>query len=507
MNIEKIWNELKPKKVAIENRAREASSLTIPSVLPPENHQETQSLKIPYQSLGARGVTNLASKLNLSLLPPNTPFFKLDVSDYDIEEASAQRSEVLKALNNVQLVVQQEVEKRGLRKTASEMWKNLIITGNALFHIREDTIKTYRFDQWVCQRDGAGNLLKWAIKEQIGWDVLTQEQKEIIINNIPKEDIEKYGDNNNNSVNLDIFTGGRYRDGKWYVQQEILGVAIWGRTYKKEDFPFFFLRWTALPGESYGRGMIEDYWGDLVTLEILQKALNEGSIASSTIWWLIKPDSILKPQQLKTAQNGEILPGNPGDVSAVQLDKLQDFSWIIQYSNTVEKRLQRDFLMIDSIQRNAERVTAEEIRKLSEEIETALGGVFSLLAYEFQLPLAKFMVRSLAKKGLINRNILQGMDLLDFKIVTGWDALGRTQEYQKLITLLNTIAPLASEGLQYLNVGEYINRVASALGIETGLVKSQETLDQEQQQQLMQQFLAQHMQQQQQQTQSPQGGI
>lgn len=163
--------------------------------------------------------------------------------------------------------------------------------------------------------------------------------------------------------------------------------------------------------------------------------------------------------------------------------------------------------MIDSIQRNAERVTAEEIRKLSEEIETALGGVFSLLAYEFQLPLAKFMVRSLAKKGLINRNILQGMDLLDFKIVTGWDALGRTQEYQKLITLLNTIAPLASEGLQYLNVGEYINRVASALGIETGLVKSQETLDQEQQQQLMQQFLAQHMQQQQQQTQSPQGGI
>ena len=33
----------------------------------------------PYQSVGSRGVNNLASKLLLLLFPPNSPFFRLSV--------------------------------------------------------------------------------------------------------------------------------------------------------------------------------------------------------------------------------------------------------------------------------------------------------------------------------------------------------------------------------------------------------------------------------------------
>ena len=35
----------------------------------------------PYQSVGSRGVMNLASKLMLALFPPQAPFFRLDVDD------------------------------------------------------------------------------------------------------------------------------------------------------------------------------------------------------------------------------------------------------------------------------------------------------------------------------------------------------------------------------------------------------------------------------------------
>ena len=35
----------------------------------------------PYQSVGSRGVTNLASKLMLALFPPQAPFFRLDVDE------------------------------------------------------------------------------------------------------------------------------------------------------------------------------------------------------------------------------------------------------------------------------------------------------------------------------------------------------------------------------------------------------------------------------------------
>lgn len=47
------------------------------------------------------------------------------------------------------------------------------------------------------------------------------------------------------------------------------------------------------------------------------------------------------------------------------------------------------FLLNSAVQRQGERVTAEEIRYVAGELEDTLGGVYSILAQELQLPLAK----------------------------------------------------------------------------------------------------------------------
>ena len=62
------------------DRGQECSELTIPSLLPPDGFHSSTDLYNPFQSVGARGVNNLASKLLLLLLPPNSPFFRLSVS-------------------------------------------------------------------------------------------------------------------------------------------------------------------------------------------------------------------------------------------------------------------------------------------------------------------------------------------------------------------------------------------------------------------------------------------
>ena len=61
--------------------------------------------------------------------------------------------------------------------------------------------------------------------------------------------------------------------------------------------------------------------------------------------------------------------------------------------NRIETRLQFAFLLNSSIQRNAERVTASEIRFMAEDLEQALGGIYSILSQEFQLP---FVMRKMA---------------------------------------------------------------------------------------------------------------
>ena len=64
------------------NVAYECAELTIPTLLmrneSPPNYSQ---FKTPWQSVGAKGVVTLASKLMLGLLPPSTSFFKLQLDD------------------------------------------------------------------------------------------------------------------------------------------------------------------------------------------------------------------------------------------------------------------------------------------------------------------------------------------------------------------------------------------------------------------------------------------
>jgi hypothetical protein len=73
-------------------------------------------------------------------------------------------------------------------------------------------------------------------------------------------------------------------------------------------------------------------------------------------------------------------------------------------------------------------------------------------------------------------------------ITTGLEALGRGHDQIKLDSLLQRLAPLGPEAIaEYLNVGDYIKRTATAIGIEAnGLVRSEEEVQQSRQQKMMQ---------------------
>ena len=62
-------------------RSRFCSSLTVPSILPPEGWNEQSQLSQPYSSVAARGVTAMASRMLSALLPLNdTPFFRFELA-------------------------------------------------------------------------------------------------------------------------------------------------------------------------------------------------------------------------------------------------------------------------------------------------------------------------------------------------------------------------------------------------------------------------------------------
>ena len=74
-------------------------------------------------------------------------------------------------------------------------------------------------------------------------------------------------------------------------------------------------------------------------------------------------------------------------------------------------------------------------------------------------------------------------------ITTGLEALGRGHDLNKLAAMLEQLSQLGPETLmKHMNIGDYISRVGTSLGIDMkGLIKTEEEMNQEMQQAQMQQ--------------------
>ena len=429
------------------DRARDAAKLTIPSLLPPDGHSAHSKLYTPYQGIGARGINNLSSKMLLALLPPNSPFFRLTVDDFKLQELAQEegaRAEVEDALSSIERAVMSEIESSSTRIAAFEALKHLLVAGNVLLYQPDKGgMRVFHLDRYIIKRDPMGNALEIITQEEIAPSALPEEIRALL-----EEPTSESSVNEDEPVKL--YTQVVRRDGKWHVSQEVAGIPVPEATgtFPLDKSPYIPLRLSRIDGESYGRGYVEEYQGDLNSLE---------------------------------APNGAIREGDAADVSTLQVQKSGDMQIAFQSSQEIKERLSYAFLMNSSVQRNAERVTAEEIRYMASELEDALGGIYSILSQEFQLPLVNRLLLQMQKQKKVPQ-LPKGV--VSPTIVTGLEALGRGHDLNKLSAMLDHLQPLGPEAIQkYMNVGDYIQRVGTSLGMDMdGLIKSDEQMQQEEQQ-------------------------
>lgn len=461
------------------DRARRCSELTIPTLVPPSGHGPHTVYYTPWQGIGARGVNNLASKLLLSLLPPNSPFFRLGIDDFTSAQLAGEpgaRAKIEEGLNKIERAVQNEIEGSGLRSPIFLALKHLIVAGNYLAYLPKDGgVKGYPLDRYVVQRDTLGNVLDVLALDEVSPLALDKEVKDLLVG-------EDAGKDQSPDKTVKLYTR-FYRDGnQWKSYQEIKGMIIPGSegSWPIDKPPFMALRWTHIDGEDYGRSYVEEYIGDLISLEGLSKAIVEASAVAAKVVYLLNPNGVTRAKDLTKAESGEVIVGSVADVAALQTQKQADMSIAYQAANTITDRLSMAFLMNSAIQRNAERVTAEEVRYMAGELEDALGGVYSILSQEFQLPLVIRIMDRMTKQ---KRLPALPKGVVTPQIVTGLEALGRGHDLNKYQMMIQALAPLGPEAMaKYMNPGDYIKRIGTSLGIDMdGLIKSEEQLQQEEQ--------------------------
>ena len=479
MTAKSRYDNLSSDRSQFLNEAEDATKLTLPYLI--RGHEEyskgMKQLKTPWQSVGAKGVVALASKLSLSLVPPQTSFFKLQLDESQLgEQFEPQvKSELDLSFAKIERTILDAIAASDDRVVIHQALQHLVVGGNALIFMGKAGLKLFPLNRYVIERDGNGEVIEIVTKERINKDLIPNYEP-------PKNEYQDVVDGEEDENEIDVYTHCKRDNNRFIWHQEINNKRLKGSESKApvDATPWLPLRFNTVDGEAYGRGRVGQFIGDLKSLEALSQAIVEGSAAAAKVVFTVSPSSTTKPQTLAQAGNGAIVQGRPDDIGVIQVGKTADFATALQHMQTLEKRLNEAFLILSV--RQSERTTAEEVRMTQMELEQQLGGLFGLLTVEFLVPYLNRKLSVFQKTGEIPR-IPKGM--VKPIIVAGINSLGRGQDVQALGQFLQTIAQtMGPEAIAtYINPEEVVKRLAAAQGIDVlNLVKSMQEVQEADQQ-------------------------
>lgn len=459
------WEKLDQKKTAIYRRCEDYATWTLPYIFPVSGTNKDVEQNGPVDSTGSRAVNNLANKLVMTLFQPHSPFFRLNVSSDTINELTAaakggdkDAQEILdtidKSLAQAEKDAMQLLDYNKFRTEATNVAKSLVITGNSLMYhpLDEDArVQSYSLRDYCVVRDLSGTVIEIITKDVKAFSTFKKSvQDEIRTGNKHK----KYEDDTDVCIYTHIVLKD---DGKYHMNQsadetDLDSTAKW----TPEELPYMVLTWNLVRGEDYGRGLVEDYAGAFHALHVLNNSLVDMVGIASDIKFLVNPASMLDVAALNDSESGSYHSGNEGDISVPQLNKQYDMQFIEGTVVRFQQQIGQAFLLNSSVTRNAERVTAEEIRYVAQELEISHGGIYSRFAEEWQLRLAVLLMRKL------DFSISRTDKTVWPQIITGLDSLSRAGDLDNLrlfvmdMQMLNEVPEEIRAVINPLRFAEYI---------------------------------------------------
>lgn len=436
------WQQLDSKKGDMVRRCEDYAMWTLPYMFPQTGSKHTELVGAT-DSTGAKAVNHLSNKLIMTLFQPNQPFFRLMASDdmiAEIKDASKEgddnAKEILEkldaALVKAEKDAMRELDYTKYRTEATTAAKALIITGNALlYHPEKDgKVQSYGLRDFCIVRDLSGNMV----------ELITRDKKALYTFSKEVQDVLKAANKNKydkDNCEITIYTQlCLEEDGKFHLKQAADQVPLKSSgTWPVEDLPWIPLTWNLIRGEDYGRGLVEDYAGAFQALYVLNNALVDAVGIAADIKFLVDPGSVIDVKELNDSESGTYHSGKKDDISTFELKKVFDIQLVEAAVDRFQKQIGEAFLLNSAVTRDAERVTAEEIRQNAQELEMAHSGIYSRFAEEWQYRTAVLMLKR------VKINIGKGKTVFP-QIITGLDSLSRAGDMDNLRVMMSDLAML-----------------------------------------------------------------
>lgn len=436
-----------------EDTAKSISALTLPYIMMDDGATSSTQYKDNLsQAFCGRLVNTLKAKMGMSLLPPSTSSFRLEPDKEALQQLIGgdveKKAIIYEQLSSQASMINKEVEAQQIRDTIFDMLTQLIVVGAVVMEKKPNKgIMLHTLRNFTVDLDARGEPRAVCVVEKL---------KDLPPDITPPTVQDEY--NLYTLVERDPVLE------HWVMTQAIEDVVVGEeQTYKDADLPFQYVGWTWTDGDKYHRPYAEDYLPDMVQYNQLANLITKGSIvAAKVVLFVDEKGNRTRKADVAKSKNGEVVNGRADDVTALQLQKNFDFQIPMERLADIGRNLSSAFLMNESVTRDAERVTAQEIRFMAQELETSsLSGVYSKLAKKVSKRIVEWVMAELGIK-------FKGISV---NIITGLDALGRSQEAQKLDAIVQRFA--AMNMMHWLNQEELAARYVAFEGVDaTDLLKT-----------------------------------
>tara|TARA_R110000787_G_scaffold20422_6_gene60700 strand:- start:4310 stop:5848 length:1539 start_codon:yes stop_codon:yes gene_type:complete len=438
-------------------RSERYAGWTIPTVFPDDPLTGDDEFQNDFQSVGAQAVNNLSNKIMMALFQPSRPFFRLTLTPEQEQEVLAENigmnsTMIEEALAEGERGSMRELEKINARVTMTDCIQQLIITGNSLLYMPEDnTMQSYSIRDYVIERDLRGNMVKIIIRETKSITSLSDEMATMAM----EAGMTMTGEA---TIYTAIQKVGKDQFVVWQELEDLCYCHVSVGRYKQDELPWIPLTWTLSRNKDYGTGLVEMYSGDFHTLSTLAEAILDYTTIMTDVKVLVDPTGMTNVRTINEARSGDYVHGREEDLYVHSANVQAGADFLTNQFMTVERRIAAAFLLNNSVTRDAERVTAEEIRMQAQELESSYGGVYSRLATDLQLPLAKRLITKFDP-------VLKDIEPV---IVTGLESLSRNSELDRTRAFFSDLVQLADVPEQVAMRIDY-NKLITMLGAGHGI--------------------------------------
>jgi len=412
------------------SRSEQYGLWTIPSITMDTKVQANQEAEKGHVVVGARLVNHLSNRIADTMFPHDRPFFTLALTpeaqvalEAEVgEEGAGKLAEVVRSSTaRIEQVAMRSLQMTAYRPMAVMAVKHMIITGNAIIkRMLDGTRVVYGVRDFCIRRGIQGDMRELILQDNKKFGNLPEPVRRMMLSVKP----DYLAD-----TDVTLYSHYKLEGKRWAFQQAADNVMIdKPRHYTDLDLPVLPLTWTLARGEHYGRGLVEDNAIAFHNLDVLTEAMIDLMAAIADIKFLVRTGSTIDVEEMNNSLRGSYHQGNEGDITVPEIGKRGDISIMLETISKWERDLSQAFLLNSASTRDAERVTAEEIRLNARELESAYGGLYSRLALEWQQRESEYAI---AKVDL-EAELGGFAKLFEVIVVTGLESLSREGQLDNL---------------------------------------------------------------------------